>query len=396
VTLFTPEERRRFQPSGSDPVLFVAMLLLIGLGITMIYSATAQQLLAAGVDPYTAMRKQAIWAVIAVILFLAFSIVDYRELEHFAGGIYIATVLAILATYFFPEVNGATRWILVGGQSLQPSEFAKPAMAVVLAASLRRRRDEEETTLTWKKIVRALLLLVLPVLLIVRQPDLGTSLVYFFLAGLMIYAAGATGRQVVGLVGGAVGAGWVLFQVGFLKAYQLSRFTCFFDPGTDPQGDCYNQVQSITAIGSGRFSGKGLFNGYLTQLNYVPEQESDFIFTAIGEQLGFLGAVVILAVYAVILWRLLAIGITSGDPFATLVLVGIAGGLGFQVFVNVGMTVQLVPITGLPLPLVSAGGSSMLATAISLGIANSIWARRPATRAQQRTELVSGPIDGPG
>ncbi len=387
MTLFTPDEERRFQPAGSDPILFVAMLLLIGLGITMIYSATSERLLRAGDDPYTAMRKQAIWAVIAVVLFLAFSIVDYREFEHFAAGIYIVTVLVVLATYFFPEVNGANRWILVGGQSLQPSEFAKPAMAVVLAASLRRRRDEEEAKLTWRKIARALLLLALPILLIVRQPDLGTSLVYFFFAGLMIYAAGATGRQVLGLVGGAATAGWALFQVGFLKAYQLSRFTCFFDPGTDPQGDCYNQVQSITAIGSGRFSGKGLFNGYLTQLNYVPEQDSDFIFTAIGEQLGFLGAVVILAVYAVVLWRLLAIAVTATDPFATLVLVGIAGMIGFQVFVNVGMTVQLVPITGLPLPLVSAGGSSMLATAISLGIANSIWARRPSQRAQQRVEI---------
>lgn len=387
MTLFTPDEDRSFQAGGSDPVLFVAMLVLIGFGVTMIYSATVERLTLAGLDPYTVMRRQAIWAVLAIVVFLAFSIVDYRELEHFAAAIYVFTVLSLLATYFFPEVKGAARWIIIGGQSLQPSEFAKPAMAAVLAAALRRRRDEEEGPLTWKKIGRVLILLLLPVLLIARQPDLGTAVVFFFMGGVMIYAAGATGRQVVTLIAGTVGSGWLMFQVGFLKAYQLARFTCFFDPTGDPQGDCYNQVQSITAIGSGRFAGKGLFNGYLTRLNYVPEQESDFIFTAIGEQLGFLGAVVVLAIYAIILWRLLTIAGSAPDQFASLTLVGVAAMIAFQVFVNVGMTVQLVPTTGLPLPFLSSGGSSMLATAMSLGIANSVWARRVSTRlrAQRRS-----------
>ncbi len=391
MTLFTPDEDRRFHAGGSDPVLFVAMLVLIGFGITMIYSATIERLTLAGLDPYTSMRKQAIWAVIAIVLFLAFSIVDYRELEHFAAAIYVFTLVGLLATYFFPEVKGAARWIIIGGQSLQPSEFAKPAMAAVLAASLRRRRDEDEGPLPWKKIGRSLILLALPTLLIVRQPDLGTTVVFFFMAAVMIYAAGASGRQMLTLVVGAGASAWLLFKVGFLKAYQLARFTCFFDPSGDPQGDCYNQVQSITAIGSGRFAGKGLFNGYLTRLNYVPEQESDFIFTAVGEQLGFLGSVVVLSIYAIVLWRLLTIAASAPDQFASLTLVGVAAMVAFQVFVNVGMTVQLVPTTGLPLPFLSAGGSSMLATAMSLGIANSVWARRVSTRlrAQRRAQEIT-------
>lgn len=394
MTLFTPDEDRRFHAGGSDPVMFVAMLALMGLGITMIYSATVERLTLAGLDPYTTMRKQAIWAGIAIVLFLAFSIVDYRELEHFAAAVYVLTIIGIVATYFFPEVNGAARWVIIGGQSLQPSEFAKPAMAAVMAAALRRRRDEDEGPLPWKKVWRVLILLGLPVLLIARQPDLGTALVFFFMAGVMIYAAGATGRQIVTLVGGAVATGWLLFRVGFLKAYQVARFTCFFDPGGDPQGDCYNQVQSITAIGSGRFTGKGLFNGYLTRLNYVPEQESDFIFTAIGEQLGFLGAVVVIAIYAIILWRLLAIAGSAPDQFAALTLVGVAAMIAFQAFVNIGMTVQLVPTTGLPLPFLSAGGSSMVATAMSLGIANSVWARRVSTRLRAQRKSPDMAVGG--
>jgi rod shape determining protein RodA len=381
MTLFSPRERRPSVASGSDPILFVAMVLLIAVGVTMIYSATSGPLAAEGLDPFLAMRRQAIWAVLGIVSFLLLSFVDYKEIEHFAWVVYVVTVLVLVATYFFPEVNGARRWILIGSASLQPSEFAKPAMAAVLAAVLVRKRDEPDGPLPWKKIGRALLLMALPALLIVRQPDLGTTMVFVFMTAVLLWVSGAGIRQMLLLTSVTVGAGWMAVRFGLVKSYQLSRITSFLDPASDPLGDAYNQLQSITAIGSGQFAGKGLFNGNLTQLSFVPEQESDFIFTAIGEQLGFIGAAVVLLIFAVILWRLLVIAMTAEDMFARYLLVGVASVIAFQVFINIGMTVRLVPVTGLPLPFVSAGGSSLLATAMALGIANSVWARRPATRA---------------
>lgn len=395
MTLFSPRERSQSVASGSDPILFVAMVLLIAVGVTMIYSATSGPLEAEGLDPFLAMRKQAIWAVIGIVAFLLLSFADYKEIEHFAWVVYAVTVLALVATYFFPEVNGARRWILIGGASLQPSEFAKPAMAAVLAATLVRKRDEPDGPLSWRKIGRALALMALPALLIVRQPDLGTTMVFVFMTAVMLWVAGAGGRQLFVLAAVSVAGGWLALRFGLVKSYQISRITSFLDPSADPLGDAYNQLQSITAIGSGQFTGKGLFNGNLTQLSFVPEQESDFIFTAVGEQLGFIGAAVVLLVFAVVLWRLLVIAMTAEDMFARYLLVGVASAIAFQVFINIGMTVRLVPVTGLPLPFVSAGGSSLLATAMALGIANSVWARRPSTRvAAQRKRGTSLELSG--
>lgn len=390
MTLFDPERRRTSVAAGSDPILFVAMLLLIAVGVTMIYSATSGPLSAAGLDPFLDMRKQAIWAVIGILSFLLLSFLDYKEIQHFAWAIYVITLLALVATYFFPEINGARRWFLVGGVSIQPSEFAKPAMAAVMAAFLARERDEDDHRLTWRKIGLSLAIMAGPTLLIVRQPDLGTALVFVFMLAVVLWSAGASGRQLLVLGAGAGASAWLAIRFGLLSSYQVSRITSFLDPAADPLGDAYNQLQSITAIGSGQFTGKGLFRGNLTQLSFVPEQESDFIFTAIGEQLGFIGAVVVIAIYAVMLWRILVIAATAEDDFARLFLVGVAAVIAFQVFINIGMTVRLVPVTGLPLPFLSAGGSSLLATAMALGVANSIWARRPATRAQvQRRRGVS-------
>lgn len=390
MTLFAHDDSRRAVALRSDPILFVAMLLLIVVGITMIYSATAGPLEAEGLDPFGAMRRQAIWAGIGIIAFLLLSFLDYKELQHFAWAIYVVTLLALAATFFFPELNGARRWILIGGVSIQPSEFAKPAMAAVLAASLARRRDDDGGPLTWRTLFRALVLLAVPALLIVMQPDLGTMLVFIFMVAVMLWSAGASLRQ-LGLLTGLAGVGaWLAVRLDLLKAYQLARLTSFADPEADPLGNAYNQLQSVTAIGSGQFAGKGLFQGNLTQLSFVPEQESDFIFTAIGEQLGFIGGAIFIAVYAVLLWRLLVIAGTSDDDFARVMLTGVAAVIAFQVFVNIGMTVRLMPVTGLPLPLVSSGGSSLLATAMALGVANSVWARRPSTRAQAQRRSGKG------
>lgn len=384
MTLFAPKERNRNLATGSDPILFVAMLALIALGITMIYSATAPALEAAGLDPFSAMRRQAIWAMGSILAFLLLSFLDYKELQHFSWFLYGGVIVLLLATFFFPEVKGAHRWILIRGASLQPSEFAKHAMAAVIAAMLVRDRDDLSQTLPWRRLGACLAVMALPVLMIVRQPDMGTALVYLFMLAVMLYAGGASTKQIGLLALAGAGVGWLAIRTGLLDGYQMGRITSFLNPELDPLGDAYNQIQSVTAIGSGQFAGKGLFQGYLTQLSFVPEQESDFIFTAIGEQLGFIGAAVVIGIYGVILWRLLVIAATAEDTFGTLLLTGIAAVLVFHVFINIGMTVRLVPVTGIPLPFLSAGGSSLLGTSIALGIANSVWARRPATRAHQQ------------
>ncbi len=387
MSLYLREDRKVNIATGSDPVLFVVMVMLISFGITMIYSATHSALEIAGEDPFGPMRRQSVWAAGAILLFLAFSFIDFKELGHYAPMIFVLTIFALAAVFLFEPRNGAYRWIDLGPIGLQPSSFAKPAMAVILASALSRsKRDEEhgETGLAWRKIGRALVVLALPALLILRGPDLGTTVVFLFMTGMLIYAAGASKGQVALLAAGAVGTVWAVLVSGFLEDHQEQRIKTFLNPSLDPQGAGYNIRQSLNAIGSGQFSGTGLFNGTLTDLQYVPEQESDFIFTAVGEQLGFLGGVAVIFLFGVIVWRLLVIAATVEDSFGGLLMVGVASIFGFQVFVNIGMTIGMLPVTGLPLPFMSAGGSELLAMGMSLGMANSVWARRPATQLKAR------------
>jgi rod shape determining protein RodA len=180
----------------------------------------------------------------------------------------------------------------------------------------------------------------------------------------------------IALGGGTVAAVAVVFQRGLLKDYQLERLTAFYDPSADPLGIAYQQAQSVTAIGSGQLTGTGLFDGALTNLRFVPEQETDFIFTAVGEQLGFLGSALVIAAFVVLLWRAFVIAAMARDRFGSLLAVGIGSMIMFQVFVNIGMTMKIMPVTGLPLPFLSYGGSSLLTFAIAMGLLNSIWRKR--------------------
>lgn len=388
MSLYLREDRKVNIATGSDPVLLVAMVTLMAFGITMIYSATRVALEGSGLDPNSLMRRQAIWAAGAILLFLAFSFIDFKELGHYSPLVYVLTIAALAAVFLFdPIKDNAHRWINLGFTTIQPSSFAKPAMAVVLASALSRsKRSEEvgEDGLPWSKIGRAFLILALPALLIWREPDLGTTTVFLFMTGMLIYAAGASIRQMMTLIAGSVGGIWFVLSSGVLSAYQAQRIKTFLNPDLDPLGAAYNIRQSLNAIGSGQFRGKGLFEGNLTDLQYVPEQESDFIFTAVGEQLGFIGGVTLLFLFGVVLWRLLVIAATVEDSFGGLLMVGVASIFGFQVFVNIGMTVGMLPVTGLPLPFMSAGGSELLAMGMSLGMANSVWARRPATQLKAR------------
>jgi rod shape determining protein RodA len=362
-------DRRR---NKSDRILFGTMLALSGFGLLMIYSATAS-------TGSVGMERQMIFVAAGLTMYLIVSNIDYREYRNLIPMMSIAVLIALFAVYLFEPVNGAQRWIPLGFFKLQPAEFAKVVVIVLLAAILSPTNREEigRRQLSWPTVFRAILIVAVPGVLILFEPDLGTMLVFGFILFVMLFVAGATWRQMVALAGAATIAVFVTLQRGWLESYQLDRIRVLFDQTIDPQGIGYNLRQSKFAIGSGQLFGRGLFaEGTQTSFEYVPEQETDFIFTAVAEQLGFVGAVLVLAAFAVIIWRLLVIAANARDRFGALIAVGLAAMMGFHVFVNVGMTIGIMPVTGLPLPFLSAGGSFYLAMTLALGVANSVWLMR--------------------
>jgi rod shape determining protein RodA len=362
-------DRRRNTP---DRVLFVTTLLLSLFGLLMIYSATRVGLERDDLPASFSMERQMIFVAAGLILFVAISFIDYRELSNFIHLIYVGMLVLLSVVFLFPAVKGAQRWFDLGFFHLQPSEFSKTACVLALAAVLGR----PQARLGWGRIVRSLGVMALPSILIFLQPDLGTMLVFAFVTIVMLFGAGMSGRQMLVLSGLGLAALLAIFQFGLLRDYQVDRIRVLMDPTIDPTGIGWNLRQSKLAVGSGQLTGKGLFEGEQTNFQYVPEQGTDFIFTAVGEQLGFIGGMLVLVAYLVLVWRLLVIAANARDRFGALVALGIAAIFVFHVFVNIGMTIGIMPVTGLPLPFLSAGGSSLLNFAIALGIANSIWLRR--------------------
>lgn len=356
-----------------DLISLFTMLLLSALGVVMVFSASRPLLEQQGLDPAGTMKRQLIFVAVGLLIYLIASYVDYREYRHYAFVIYVGTIALLIVVLFMAPVRGASRWIPLGPFQFQPSELAKVAIILVLATVLAPARQEG---MRWRRLAGALVLSALPAILIFGQPDLGTVLVLGFITIVMVFAAGATIRQLVTLllVGGV---GFVAaLQLDLLQEYQIERLTGFLDPEADALGAGYNLLQSEAAIGSGQLFGNGLFQGTQTNLSFVPAQPTDFIFTAVGEQLGFVGAGLVLAGFAILLWRLFHVATVARDRYGALVAIGVAGMLMFHVFVNVGMTVRIMPVTGIPLPFMSAGGSFYLSMALALGIANSVWMRR--------------------
>jgi rod shape determining protein RodA len=286
---------------------------------------------------------------------------------------YAGSLITLIVVLFAPVRAGATRWIPIGSFQFQPSELAKVAVLLALAQILSSSRDK---TLHWAEVAKAVLLVMVPAALIFRQPDLGTMLVFAFVGVVMVFSAGTTWRQFAFLTIAAVVGSVSLFEVGAIRDYQVTRITAFLDPSVDLANTGYNLAQSKIAIGSGGLFGRGLFEGTQTNLSFVPQQSTDFIFTAIGEQLGFVGATLVIALFAVLAWRLLVAAANGRDRFSQLVAIGVAAMLVFQAFVNIGMTVRITPVTGLPLPFLSAGGTAFVAMSMALGLAHSVWMRR--------------------
>ena len=360
--------------SRPDLVLVVTYVTISLVGLLMIYSATAPGLEARGLDPTRELKAQAIFVFVGFVAFGISSRLDLTEIRRFVGPIYIVStlLLVVVLTGLGDSEGVAQRWIDLGPIQFQPSEISKIAVILMLASLL----ASASVPLTWTTVARALVVVGIPSALIFLQPDLGTMLVFAFVLLAVLFVAGVTMRQ-LGFLGVATIIGTVgIFQLNLIKSYQLDRLTAFIDPGSHELTLSYNQVQSEIAIGSGGLLGKGLFEGSQTNLQFVPVQSSDFIFTAVGEQFGFIGSVVVIGLFSVLLFRLLSIAVAAKDRFSFLVTAGIASMFAFHIFVNIGMTIRIMPVTGLPLPFMSAGGTVFVAMSTALGLAHSVWIRR--------------------
>lgn len=361
-----------------DWVLLSAVLALCVLGSLLVWSATRTQLIEAGADPQSFLLRHTLNLAIGTSVAAVVTFIDYRMIRVYAPLIYVASCLGLVAvlTPLGATINGSHSWIVLGGGlQLQPSEFAKVAVIAVLAMVLGELRDGENTPRDLD-VVQALVLAAVPMVLILLQPDLGTTLIFGVVIFAMIAISGARRRWILGLILGVAVGAYLSVRFQLLEPYQMQRFLAFTDPSVDPRGAGYNANQARIAVGSGGFFGKGLFNGQQTHGQFVPEQQTDFIFTVAGEELGFLGAGGIVALLGIVVWRALRIAARAEDLFGTLLATGIACWIAFQSFQSIGMTLGIMPITGLPLPLVSYGGSAVLATLVAVGILESVHMSR--------------------
>jgi rod shape determining protein RodA len=359
-----------------DPVLVLAALLLSGIGLVVIYSARWQALTVQGLSPTTFVSRQSVALMIGLVALGIAAAFDYRHLRGYAAVVYLgALVLLVLTlTPLGTEINGSQRWLIIAGFQLQPSELAKVAVLVSVAALLHERKGEPGLP----TVGIALVLVGVPMVLVFLQPDLGTSLVFIWVAAVLFLVGGVKARYLVGLAIAAAFGVAAALRLELIQSYQLQRLTGFLDAG-DPslaQGPVFQTRQSLIAIGSGQFFGKGLLEGTQTSLSYVPENHTDFIFTVVGEEFGFVGAVIVLSLFLLIIWRGLRIAVLAKDLFGTLLAAGIVGIFTLQVFLNVGMTVGIMPVTGIPLPFVSYGGTSLIVWLGMMGLLLNVHMRR--------------------
>jgi rod shape determining protein RodA len=341
-------------------------------GCLLVWSATVNQVDLTGGDDTAYLAKQATNVVVGAGLAALVAATDHRWLRIWAPAVYLISIVG-LVLIFVPGVgttiNGSRSWLSVGGMTMQPAEFAKLGVVVGMALVLAERAEGRlRTRSTGADLWPALAIAVLPAALILGQPDLGTLIVLTAIVFGVIALSGAGKRWLVGLIaaGGAAVAGAI--AVGVLADYQLDRFRAFTDPSLDPKGAGYNTIQSRVAIGNGGLFGQGLFDGSQTQAGFVPEQHTDFVFTVAGEELGLVGAGLIIVLFAIVVWRALRIARDAPDLFGRLVAVGVACWFGFQAFQNIGMCLGIMPVTGVPLPFVSYGGTSMFAALMAVGL----------------------------
>ena len=354
-----------------DTYLLIATLLLIAYGLVMTYAVTVESRTLTG-DPMQYVIRGALWASIGLAVMVAVAMFDYAWLGTFAPLLFLLT-LGLLGVVLVIGVSslGAQRSVNFAGMSFQFSEVAKVLMIVVLAKFFADRIDKIGSPIT---IGLGLAILAPAFALVYRQPDLGTSLVFVAIFFGMAFMAGARVWQLVAMVAVAGAASPLIW--GLLKPYQQARLTAFINPYEDPQGAGWNIIQSLIAVGSGGPTGKGLTAGTQSPLGYLPIAESDFVFAGLAEDLGFVGAVILFALFILLLMAALRIAFRARDSFGMLLACGVVAMLVFQIMVNVGMAISLMPVTGIPLPFISHGGSSLVSICFALGVLQSVSMRR--------------------
>jgi rod shape determining protein RodA len=361
-----------------DVALLVVSVALVVAGLFLLYSATSETLRADRLDPFSRVQRQAVTAVLGMVLLLLAASFDYRFLKVYAGFIYAGLLMALVLVRIpglgSTDATGtAQRWFEISGFQVTPSEFMKLGLIVMLATLLSELRVSIPSG---QDVVRLVGVAVVPVVLVFLQPDLGTAITLVAIVVGMLVVAGTRPLHLGVLAVTSVVLIMLAFQVGAIKEYQVDRLTTLFDPQNSSDSARYNLEQSLIAVGSGGMFGRGYLGGSQTSLDYVPEQHTDFIFTVVGEEFGFLGAIFVLGLYALLLWRAIRIAFLSKDPFGTYLAAGVASMFAIQMFVNVGMVIGIMPITGIPLPLLSYGGSSMLATFLAVGALETVHMRR--------------------
>jgi rod shape determining protein RodA len=372
-----------------DPLLLLAALGLAACSLIMLKGEGPS--LDSANHMYFA-ERQGIYFGIGLALALALAHIDYSRLREFKYALYGLMIALNVIVLGMPKVQGAARWIPLPFFQLQPSEFGKVLLIVSLAAfavDRSRRLHERRTT------ARIMLLAIIPAMLVIPQPDLGTSLVFIVVGFAVLFFAGTSWKHLTGLVVLFVAAIVLVLVVApatghhLLKPYQMQRLTGFLHPSHDPQNQTYNITESLTAIGSGGKTGLGVQGASQVNYHFLPAPSTDFIFSVVGETYGFVGAAVVLSLYALLIWRALRILTMAKNLYGTLVAGGVMAMVMFQVFVNAGMTIGIMPITGVPLPLLSYGGSSVLVTFIAIGLLQSIYVQARMTQASKNRGIVS-------
>jgi rod shape determining protein RodA len=363
---------------GFDPVLTIAVALLLIIGTLLVYAATRDWYARNGLDPQYYLKRHVINIAIGVLLAYGTTVIDYRLLRAYTPifwGLGVLGLAIVLIPGLGSTVNGARAWIaLPGGFQIQPAELAKIAIIIGMSMLLSERTHDSDEP-TSRDVLQALVVAAIPVLLIILQPDMGTVFIISASVVTIIAVSGAPSRWVAGLLIVAVLGAVVATKAGVISEYQLNRLQTFVDPTADTQGAGYQLRQARITVGSGGLIGTGLFKGPQTNGRFVPEQQTDFIFTVAGEELGFLGSGLIIFLYLLILMRAFSIARRTSDPFGRLMTTGVIAWFAFQIFENIGMTLGLMPMTGVPLPFISYGGSSMFATLIGFGLLQNVHAR---------------------
>lgn len=377
-TLIRFRRKNRSTLSRFDLTLNLAVAALLAIGTLLVYAATREWFRSNNLDPEYYLKRHILNILIGALLAYGTTLIDYRLLRAYAPILWLISIIGLIAV-FIPgigeEVNNSNAWIsLPGGFQLQPAELAKIAIIIGIAMVL-SDRDQNQNDPTDLDVVKALAIAAIPVFFIVLQPDLGTILIISAAVVAMIGVSGARPIWVVGLLLLAVVGGFTAVKTGAVSEYQVARLQSFIDPSSDPQATGYQIRQSRITIGSGGFFGKGLFEGPQTSGRFVPEQQTDFIFTVAGEELGFVGCSLILFLYLLIFIRAFIICRQSRDLFGRLVCIGVIAWFIFQSFENIGMAMGLMPMTGVPLPFLSYGGSSMFANLIGIGLLQNVHAR---------------------